>query len=171
MDVSTFVPKGAIQPFFHSGIKITKMQQQTALSGQKLSKLKFSPAQSGCSMKGYNFRVQISYDLAEVCRCLPVHVGASSSKSCWKWKESQSLFWQPSLRHWPALVIWTSTLCRRHISTYGKIKTHFAQTYFHMPPSMYLNTVMWTIRLIQTGRLQHQHLSLSHLYLYSVYKM
>lgn len=111
-------------------------------------------------------RVQISYNLTEVCRCLPVHVGASSSKSCWKWKESQSLFWQPSLRHWPTLVIWTSTLCCRHISTYGKIKTHFSQTYSHMPPSMYLNMVIWTIRLIETGRLQHQHFSLSHLYTY-----
>lgn len=114
-------------------------------------------------------RAQVSHNLARVCRCLPVHVGASSSKSCWKWKESQSLFWQPSLRHWPTLVIWTSTLCRRHISTYGKIKTHFAQTYSQMPPSMYLNTVTWTIRLIQTGRLQYQHLSLSHLYTYIPY--
>lgn len=50
-----------------------------------------------------------------------------------------------------------------------KIKTHFAQTHSQMPPSMYLNTVTWTIRLIQTGRLQY--LSLSHSYIYSPHKM
>lgn len=39
-----------------------------------------------------------------------------------------------------------------------KIKTHFAQTYSPMPPSMYLNTVTSIICFIHAGSLQDQHL-------------
>lgn len=48
-----------------------------------------------------------------------------------------------------------------------EIKTHFAQTYSPMPPSMYLNTVTLIICFIQAGSLQDQtSASLSHFYIY-----
>lgn len=115
-------------------------------------------------MKGYNFVsttiIQSGQGLqlsASPCRCLLLEI-------LLEMKGIQTLFWQPSLQRWPVLVIWISTLCRRHIFTYGKIKTYCAKTFSHMPPSIYLNMVVLIIRFINVVRLQRQHLSLSLLF-------